>query len=233
VHAASSSPPSLTHVHRCIGSRNATGQTLATSVKLTYLRVYDRRNGVSEYTVSPSPPSSLTDVHRCIGSHNATRQTLSTSPKLTHLSEYDNRDVVSEHTASPSPPSSLTDVHRCIGSRNSTRQMLPTSVKLTSLSTYDNRDGKYVRQQRWRFWVRSFPVAPLLAHACTQVHRRHCLPLRNWRLSVLMTQPSVCERCRFLNFSCWVFHHTDPHVYVWLIPDTLCDKVDTCMLNQL
>ncbi len=54
---------SLTHVHRCIGSRNANRQTLSTSAKLTYLSVYDRRDGVSEYTVSPSTPSSLTDVH--------------------------------------------------------------------------------------------------------------------------------------------------------------------------
>jgi hypothetical protein len=62
-----------------IGSRNATRQTLPTSTKLTYLSVYDRRDGVSEDAASPSPPSSLTDVHRCIGCRNGTRQTLPTS----------------------------------------------------------------------------------------------------------------------------------------------------------
>ncbi len=51
--------------------------------KLTYLSVYDNRDGVSEQAASPSPPSSLTHVHRCIGPRNATRQTLSNSVKLT------------------------------------------------------------------------------------------------------------------------------------------------------
>jgi hypothetical protein len=114
----------LTHVHRCIGSRNATRQTLPISAKLTYLSVYDSRDGVSEHGAPPSPSSSLTHVHRCIGSHNATRQTLPTSVKLTYLSVSDSRDCVSERAASPSPPSSLTHVHRCIGSRNTTRQSL-------------------------------------------------------------------------------------------------------------
>jgi hypothetical protein len=71
---ASPSPPSsLTHVHRCIGSHNATRQTLPTSAKLTYLSVCNRRDGVSENTDSPSSPSSITYVHRCIGSRNTTR----------------------------------------------------------------------------------------------------------------------------------------------------------------
>jgi hypothetical protein len=99
------------HVHSCIVSRNATRQTLPTSAKLTYLSVYDSRDGVSERTASPSTPSSLMHVHRCIGSRNATRQTLPTSAKLTYLSVYDSRDGVSEHTASPSHPSSLTHVY--------------------------------------------------------------------------------------------------------------------------
>ncbi len=120
---------SLTHVHRCIGSHDATRQTLPTSAKLTHLRVYDSRDDVSEHTASPSTPSSLTHVHRCIGSRNATRQTLPTSAKLTSLSMYGSRDGVSEHAASSSPPSSLTHVHRYIGSHNTTRQMLSTSVK--------------------------------------------------------------------------------------------------------
>ncbi len=132
---------SLTHVHRCIGSRYATRQTLPTSAKLTYLRVYASRDSVSEHAASPSPPSSLIHVHRCIVFHNATRQMLPTSAKLTSLSAYDSRDSVSERAASPSPPSSLTHVHRCIGSRNATRQTLPTSAKLTSLSVYDSRNG--------------------------------------------------------------------------------------------
>jgi hypothetical protein len=130
----------LTHVHRCIGSRNTTRQTLSTSVKLARLSVYDNRDVVSEHGSSPSPHSSLTHVHRCIGSHNTTRQTLSTSVKLTHLSVYYRRDGVSVHSAFPSPPSSLIHVHRCIGSRNATRQTLTTSVKLTSLSMHDRRN---------------------------------------------------------------------------------------------
>jgi hypothetical protein len=39
---------SLTHVHRCIGSRNATRQTLPASAKLTYLSMYDNRNGKTQ-----------------------------------------------------------------------------------------------------------------------------------------------------------------------------------------
>ena len=46
--ASPSSPSSLTHVHRCIGSRNATRPMQPTSAKLTYLSVYDSRDGVSE-----------------------------------------------------------------------------------------------------------------------------------------------------------------------------------------
>jgi hypothetical protein len=83
---------SLTHVHRCIGSRNATRQTLPISVKLTYLRVYDSRDDVSENATFPSPPSSLMHVHRCIGSRNTARQTLPTSTHPTYLSMYDSRN---------------------------------------------------------------------------------------------------------------------------------------------
>ena len=47
--APSPSPPSsLTHVHRCIGSRNATRQTLPTSAKLTSLSMHDSRNGTTQ-----------------------------------------------------------------------------------------------------------------------------------------------------------------------------------------
>ncbi len=109
--------------------------------KLTYLSVYDSRDGVSEREDSPSSPSSFTHVHiMCIGSRNPTRQTLSTSVKLTYLSVYDNNDGVSDQADSPLSPSSLTQVHRCIGSRNPTRQTLTTSSKLTYLSMYDNRN---------------------------------------------------------------------------------------------
>jgi hypothetical protein len=69
------------HVHRCIGSHNTTRQTMTTSVKLTYLRVYDSRDDVSEHGASPSPLSSLTHVYRCIGSRNETRETMTTSVK--------------------------------------------------------------------------------------------------------------------------------------------------------
>ena len=67
--------------------------------KLTYLSVYDSRDGVSGHSDSPSPHSSLTHVHRCIGSRNATRPMQPISAKLTYLSVYDSRDGVSEsHT---------------------------------------------------------------------------------------------------------------------------------------
>jgi len=47
--APSPSPPSsLTHVHRCIGSRNTARQILPTSAKLTYLSMYDSRNGATQ-----------------------------------------------------------------------------------------------------------------------------------------------------------------------------------------
>ena len=111
--ASPSSPSSLTHVHRCIGSRNSTRQTLPTSAKLTYLSVYDNRDVVSGHGDSPSPPSSLAHVHR---------------------------DVVPGHGDSPSSPSLLTYVHWCIGSRNATRQTRTTSAKLTSLSIHDIRN---------------------------------------------------------------------------------------------
>jgi hypothetical protein len=96
VPSAPSPPSSLTHVHRHIGSRMATRQTLPTSAKLTYLSVYDSRDGVPEHVASPSPPSSLMHVHRCIGSRNATRQTLPTSAKLTYQSVYDSINGTSQ-----------------------------------------------------------------------------------------------------------------------------------------
>jgi hypothetical protein len=205
--APSLSPTSsLTHVHRYIGSRNATRQTLPTSVKLTYLSVYDRRDGVSEHAASPSPPSSLMHVHRCIGFRNATRQTLSSTAKLTYLRVYDSRDGVSEHSdspsspsslthvhrdgvseraASPSPPSLLTHVHRCIGSRKATRQTLPTSVKLKYLIVYDIRDG-----------VSERAASPSPPSSLTHVHR--CIGSRNATRQTLptsakLTSLSMCD----------------------------------------
>ncbi len=73
--------------------------------KLTYLSVYDSRDGASEPAPSPSPPSSLTHVHRCICSRNPTRQTLPNSARLTYLGVYDSRDGASERAPFPSPPS--------------------------------------------------------------------------------------------------------------------------------
>ncbi len=161
-------------------------RTLTTLVKLTYLRVHDSRDGVSERVSSPSPPSSLTHVHRWIGSRNGTRQTLPTSVKLTHLSVFDSRDDVSERATSPSPPSSLTYVHRCIGPHNTTREMLPTSVKLTSLSVYDSRDG-----------VSECATSPSPPSSLTHVHR--CIgPLNATRqmlpTSVKLTSLSMYDR---------------------------------------
>ncbi len=69
--ATSPSPPSsLTHAHRCIGSRNPNWHTWPNSVRLTYLSVYDNRGGAPEPVPYPSSPSSLTHAHRCIGSRN-------------------------------------------------------------------------------------------------------------------------------------------------------------------
>ena len=49
--------------HIAIGSRNTNRQTLPTTVKLTYLSVYDRRDDGSDRAASPSSPSSLTHVN--------------------------------------------------------------------------------------------------------------------------------------------------------------------------
>ncbi len=55
--AASPSPPSsLTQVHRCIGSRHAVRQTQPTSATLTYLSLYDNRDGVSNVQLPRLPP---------------------------------------------------------------------------------------------------------------------------------------------------------------------------------
>ena len=114
--APSPSPPSsLTHVHRCIGSRNTDRQTLPTSAKLTHLSVYDSRDGVSEHAASPSPPSSLKHVHRCIGSRNATRQTLPTSAKLMYLSVYDSITAEMTFLGSELPRCPPPCSHMCTG----------------------------------------------------------------------------------------------------------------------
>ena len=47
-----SPPSSLTHAHRCIGSRNPNWHTWPNSVRLTYLSVYDSRDGASELGLS-------------------------------------------------------------------------------------------------------------------------------------------------------------------------------------
>jgi hypothetical protein len=102
-----SPPSSLTDVHRCIGYRNPHCQSLTNTVRLTYLCVYDNRDGVCETAPSPSPPSSLPHVHRCIGYHNPHWQSLSNSERLTYLSVYDSRDRDSETALfSPPPPHS-------------------------------------------------------------------------------------------------------------------------------
>ena len=47
--ASSPSPPSsLTHVHRCIGSRNPIRHSVPNFARLTYLSVYDSRDGAPE-----------------------------------------------------------------------------------------------------------------------------------------------------------------------------------------
>ncbi len=55
--APSPSPPSsLTHAHRCVGSRNPNWHTWPNSGRLTYLSVYDRRDVVSDLSTSRPPP---------------------------------------------------------------------------------------------------------------------------------------------------------------------------------
>jgi hypothetical protein len=83
-------PSSLIHVHRCIGSRNATRQTIPTQEKLTSVSVYDCRDGVlsTQFPRRPPPHSHMYTGVSVLG----TRQTLSTSPKLTSLSMYDRRN---------------------------------------------------------------------------------------------------------------------------------------------
>ena len=103
---------SITHAHRCIGSRNPTRHSVPNSARLMYLSMYYSRAGVSESAPFLSPPSSLTYAHRCIGSRNPTRHSVTNSVRLTYLSVYDNRDGVSEPAHFPSPPSSLTHAHK-------------------------------------------------------------------------------------------------------------------------
>ena len=79
--APSLSPPSSpTHAHRCIGSRNPTRHTVPNSARLTYLSVYDSRDGAS----SASSPLSIY-AHRCIGSRNPTRHSVPNSARLMYL----------------------------------------------------------------------------------------------------------------------------------------------------
>jgi hypothetical protein len=74
--ASSPSPPSsLTHVHRCIGSRNPTRHSVSNSARLMYLSMYDSRDDVSESVPFPSPPSSLTYPH-IIQSHTLLTPTI-------------------------------------------------------------------------------------------------------------------------------------------------------------
>jgi hypothetical protein len=124
---------SLTHAHRCIGSSKPNWHTWPNSARLTYLRVYDSRDGASKPSPSPSPPSSLTHTHRYIGSHNPNchrlAHTCPNSARLTYLSVYHIRDGTSEPAPSPSPPSSLTHEH------NIQSHTLPTLTLLTFMWT--------------------------------------------------------------------------------------------------
>ena len=106
-----SPPSSLTHAHRCIGSRNPTRHSVPNSARLTYLSVYDSSDDASEPASSPSPPSSLTYAHRCIGSRNPIRHSVPNFARLTYLSVYDSRDGAPEPVPYPSPPSSITHAH--------------------------------------------------------------------------------------------------------------------------
>ncbi len=76
-HTTSPSPPSsVTHVHRWIGSHNPTWQTLTNSTRLTYISVYDRRDGASAISKRPPPfphtPSKNLGRHRHTHRHTHT-----------------------------------------------------------------------------------------------------------------------------------------------------------------
>jgi hypothetical protein len=58
-----------------VPARNPNWNTWPNFAKLTYLSVFDSRDGVSELSPSPSPPSSLTHVHS-IQSHTLPTSTL-------------------------------------------------------------------------------------------------------------------------------------------------------------
>ncbi len=119
--APSPSPPSsLTHVHRCIGSRNPTWQMLP--------------NSATGPSPSPPSPSSFTYVHRYIGSHNPTWKTLPNSVRLTYLSVYDNGDGSSE-------PAPETDVSKCVWQQRWLfwTRTLPVPVSPPSFLTYVHR----------------------------------------------------------------------------------------------
>ncbi len=122
-------PSSFTDTHRFIGSHHPNWHNVSTSARLTYLSVYDIRDGASESEPSPSPPSSLSHAHRFDGSHNPNWHTMPTSARMTYLSVDDSRDGASESAPSPSPPSSLTHTH-IIQSHN-----LPTPTLLTFMCT--------------------------------------------------------------------------------------------------
>ena len=57
----------LTYVHRCIGSRNATRQTMSTSTKMMYLSVYDRRDVDSGKLTSLSMYDRRNGTTQCMG----------------------------------------------------------------------------------------------------------------------------------------------------------------------
>ncbi len=65
--------------------------------KLTYLSVYDSRDGASEHTASPSPPSFLTHVHRypspLLLAHACTQVYLFSQPYLTDIAQLLETDV--------------------------------------------------------------------------------------------------------------------------------------------
>ncbi len=68
----SPSPPSLTHVHRCIGYHSPTWHSLSESVRLTYLSVYHSRDIASDPALSPSPPSSVSPHSHMYTTYNPT-----------------------------------------------------------------------------------------------------------------------------------------------------------------
>jgi hypothetical protein len=127
---------SCTQVH---GHRN-THQSLYSTVRRLYLRVYDNRP--NSFKSAPSPSSlcsSLTHTHRSIGYLNNPQPLSDSVVRLIYLRVDDNRP--SSFKPAPSPSSlcySLTHAHRSIGYINTPHPLSDSAVRLIYLRVDDS-----------------------------------------------------------------------------------------------